>query len=303
MSYPPIPPPPSQLPQQPQQPGHHAGHHMDPDATQVLPNMTGAGGGQGGFGATSSGFHGDEPPKKSQLPKILGIGAAVVVAGSLGAGGMWLLMNNDDDDQQPVAQATDDTPEPSAESTAETSSEEPVTSETDAADSLNQPDGVEVDIDELLGGSGLDSWDGFEGFEGFEGLEGLEGLADLEDLLGDMNLEDFDFENFGNGDGGLVPGDRDIQLRATANGEATVTYGTSDFDATAMEEFTDSWSLDRTDVDFDTYFSLSVSPTFSFGGGDPATEVSCELIVDGEVVDSSTNTGRYANVHCSIFDF
>ena len=87
-----------------------------------------------------------------------------------------------------------------------------------------------------------------------------------------------------------------VELRATVNGKANVMYG--NLGSTSTETITEDWSS-TLQVPRREYYSFSVYNSFGFSG-DEATEVSCTILVNGEVVDHKEAKGDYARAHCSL---
>lgn len=85
-----------------------------------------------------------------------------------------------------------------------------------------------------------------------------------------------------------------VELVATSTGKGHVTYGPALSSSTSSADFENEWKQEAETKRKDGY-SLSVSST------DEGVEVTCKIIVNGEVKDEQKATGDgYSSAHCNL---
>lgn len=88
---------------------------------------------------------------------------------------------------------------------------------------------------------------------------------------------------------------RTVEVYATATGGGTVLYGESG--STNSEKFTGEWS---TTVELPKKELYSVSVSGDIFSGDDSQQVSCKIVVDGEIEEEKTGSGTAGHAFCSV---
>lgn len=86
-----------------------------------------------------------------------------------------------------------------------------------------------------------------------------------------------------------------VEMRATATGGGNVYWDVEG--GSNSVDFIDGWTETVEGIDRFDYFYFSVSPNFM--SSDENSVVTCELYVDGELVDKATGTGEMGSASCS----
>lgn len=97
----------------------------------------------------------------------------------------------------------------------------------------------------------------------------------------------------GSGETGDTTSAPTVSLKATATGNATATYG--GLNGSSNESFTTEFNQDMTAESGD-YVSLTISNSDYDNG---SAKVTCQILVNGEVVSEQSGTGTSAYANCS----